>query len=75
MQENKFLEELQIRATEQKKLHSDIPFPAFFSFISTHLGNHPWKPLIPISVLISILFYFLFGKQYIEFVLWIFKVL
>ncbi len=73
MQKNDFLKELQKRAQEQQKLHKDIPFPALFSLIATHLGDHPWKLLIPLSVVISFLFYFVFGKDYIEFILWIFK--
>lgn len=74
MKKNNFLKELQERAQEQRRLHEEIPFPAFFSFIAVHLGNHPWRPLIPLSVLVSIFLYFLFGKTYIEFVLWVFKV-
>lgn len=75
MQKNDFIRELKERAEEQRKLHTDIPFPTLFSFIATHLGNHPWRPLIPLSVLVSICLYFIFGKEYINFVLWIFKVL
>ena len=74
MRKNDFFQKLQERAREQQMLHKHIPFPSFFSFIATHLGNHPWMPLIPISVLISVVFYFLFGKSYVEFILWIFKI-
>lgn len=75
MQKTDFLQELQKRAQEQQKLRQEIPFPKVFQFVSLHLGNHPWRPLIPISVVISFLLYAFFGKTYIEFVLWIFKIL
>lgn len=75
MQKADFLEELQIRAKEQQQLRQGILFPRLFHFIAINLGNHPWKPLIPLSVIASCLFYFLFGKQYIDFVLSLFKAL
>lgn len=75
MKKNNFLQKLQERAGEQQRLYREIPFPTFFSFIARHLGNHPWRPLIPLSVVVSFFLYFFFGKSYIEFVLWIFKVL
>lgn len=75
MKKNDFLQTLQERAQEQQKLHKEIPFPSVFLFIATHLGDHPWRPLIPLSVLVSIALYYLFGSSYINFVLWIFKVL
>ena len=75
MLEHKFLKELQKRASEQKRLHSSIPFPSFFSFIAQLLGDHPWRVLIPISLLISFFLYFLKGNEFIEFVLWLFKVI
>ena len=73
MQKNDFIQKLQERAREQQMLHTDVPFPVFFSFIAKHLGNHPWRPLIPLSVLISIAVYFLLGNSYVNFVLLIFK--
>lgn len=75
MQKADFLEELRIRAKEQQRLRENIPFPKVFVFLGTHLGNHPWRPLIPLSVIASCILYFLFGKVYIEFVLWLFKVI
>ena len=75
MKKSDFIRELQERAVAQQKLRKEIPFPEFFAFIGTSLGNHPWKPLIPLSVLASIFFYIIFGKSYIEFVLWVFKVI
>ncbi len=75
MQKADFLKELQERAKEQKRLREDIPLPSLFSFIAIHLGDHPWRPLIPLSILASICMYFLFGTTYIDFALWIFKVL
>ena len=73
MQKSDFLQQLQERAKEQQLLHKDIPFPHLFSFLALHLGNHPWQPLIPLSVFASVALYFLFGNAYIEFVLSIFK--
>jgi len=75
MKKSKFLQELQKRATEQQKLRRDIPYPRLFQFIGVHLGNHPWKPLIPISVIVSFVFYIILGNIYIEFILWLFKIL
>ena len=73
MNEHEFLLKLQERAREQEKVIRDMPFPHVFSTISSWLGNHPWRYLIPLAFLISLLFRTTLGTKYTDFVLWMFR--
>lgn len=73
MNEREFLLKLQERAHEQEKVIRDMPFPHAFSAISSWLGNHPWRYLIPLAFLISLLLRGIFGTGYINFILWMFR--
>lgn len=74
MKEHDFLLELQKRAKEQEKIIKDMPMPKVFSAASLWLGVHPWRFIIPMSFLISILLRAVLGESYTNFVLSIFKI-
>ena len=69
MNERDFLQKLEKRAEEQEKIMHGVPFPEFFTTISIWLGTHPWRILIPLSFVITILFQALWGNRYDTFVL------
>ena len=72
MNEREFLLELQTRAREQHKVMNDMPFPRFFTLVSEWLGNHPWRFLIPLAFLLTIIFRVIFGQAYDNLILDIF---
>jgi hypothetical protein len=72
MNEREFLNTLQQRAKEQEKLMNDMVFPGVFKTVSSWLGNHPWRILIPLAFIFSILFHGLIGKAYDDLILRIF---
>ncbi len=72
MNERKFIEQLQQRAKEQEKMLKDMPMPKVFSSVSLSLGNHPWRILIPLAILLTLVFHLILGKPYDEFILKIF---
>ena len=69
MRENEFLLELEKRAIESEKLirKSSIAF-----ILSSWFGEHPWRIVIPLSLLSSLLLRIILGKAYLEAILWIF---
>jgi hypothetical protein len=72
MNERKFIEQLQQRAKEQEKMLKDMPMHKVFLSVSTALGNHPWRLLIPLSIILTLIFHLALGKPYDEFILNIF---
>ena len=72
MEENDFLNKLQIRAREQRTIITHSPYPKVFLFVTDWLSNHPWRYLIPLAFLLSLLLRLIFGYGYINFVLWLF---
>jgi hypothetical protein len=72
MNERKFIQQLQERAREQEKLIKDMPLNKVFSSISFSLGNHPWKILVPAAIILTLIFQFVFGKPYDDFILKLF---
>ncbi len=72
MNEQQFLETLQKRAQEQEKIIKGMIFPQFFTSVSMWLGNHPWRILIPLAVILTLIFHGIWGKRYDEFILKIF---
>jgi hypothetical protein len=72
MNEHEFIKTLEKRAKEQEKIIKGMILPKMFTPISLWLGNHPWRILIPIAFMFTILLHSLFGKTYDEFILKIF---
>ncbi len=72
MDEHEFLEKLEERANEQEKLMEKIILPSAVFGISLWLGRHPWRFIIPFSILLSLVFRFSLGPGYTEKILWIF---
>ncbi len=72
MNEHEFLLQLQQRAREQEKLMNDMLFPRIFTAVSIWLGNHPWRILIPLAFLVTLLLHSMLGKAYDNFILRIF---
>lgn len=75
MKEDKFIRELQKRATEQQIVLHGVPFPGLFLFVSKKLGEYPWRLIIPFSVGLSIVFHYFIGKGFDEKILWLFGAL
>ena len=72
MNEQQFLLELEGRAQEQEALMNRLVTPRAVFLLSLWLGRHPWRFMIPFSLLLSLLFRGLFGNNYTEFILLIF---
>lgn len=72
MNEQQFLNVLQKRAQEQEKIIKGMFLPQMFTKVSFWLGNHPWRILIPIAIILTFLFHGILGKRYDEFILKIF---
>ena len=70
--EQEFLQKLQNRAREQEILLTHVPFPKTFKVISIWFGNHPWRLMIPFSLIVSFALHYYFGKQYDDLILKIF---
>jgi hypothetical protein len=73
MNEREFLQTLKARAREQEHSLRSVPFPRVFSFTITWLSYHPWRFLIPLAFLISLLLRALFGQAYTDGILWLFS--
>jgi len=72
MNEHDFLLKLQERAKQQEKLMGDMLFPRVFKTVSVWLGNHPWRILIPLAFIVSLIFHHTFGQPYDDLILRIF---
>ncbi len=72
MNEHDFLSQLQKRAKEQEKIINDMVFPGVFAAVSYWLGNHPWRLLIPLAFIVTLIFHFAFGTPYGNLILRIF---
>ena len=72
MNEHEFIKTLRERAKEQEKLIKSMPLPKVFSSVSLWLGNHPWRILIPLAFILTLVFRAIFGKPYEDFILIIF---
>ncbi|MBI2621344.1 MAG: hypothetical protein HYW63_01700 [Candidatus Levybacteria bacterium] len=73
MNEGEFILKLQQRAREQERIVRDMPFSKVFSTVSLWLGHHPYRILVPLAFLITLLFRGIFGGSYTDFVLKIFR--
>ncbi|MDO8621453.1 MAG: hypothetical protein Q7R31_04220 [Candidatus Levybacteria bacterium] len=72
MNEHEFLKTLEERAQEQEKILRSMFLPKVFLSVSSWLGNHPWRILIPLSIIFTLILHFILGKNYSEFILKIF---
>ena len=72
MNEREFIKKLQERAREQETLLKSMPMPKLFSSVSVWFGNHPWRILVPLSIILTLIFHFTIGKGYDEFILKLF---
>ena len=73
MDEHEFLLTLQKRAREQERAMKAIPFPAVFAFIVEWLSDHPWRYLIPLAFLISLILRGIIGSHYTDSILTLFS--
>lgn len=73
MNEREFLKQLQKRATDQKRIMENVPFPHIFSFVVEWLSIHPWRYLIPLAFLVSFILRGITGEAYTDFILGIFS--
>lgn len=72
MNEREFIKTLEERAREQEKIIKGMFLPKAFTMISFWLGNHPWRILIPLAVVLTLVFHEILGKRYDSFILKIF---
>lgn len=70
--ERDFLQKLEKRATEQEQILSRMPYEKAFLQTSLWLGQHPWRILIPLALILTLFFRLLLGYRYYELVLKIF---
>jgi hypothetical protein len=73
MNEREFLYLLQERAREQERAMKAVPFPKIFAFIAQWLSVHPWRFLIPLAFIISLIFRGFLGSNYTDFILRLFR--
>ncbi|HSX08811.1 MAG TPA: hypothetical protein VLF93_01535 [Candidatus Saccharimonadales bacterium] len=73
MKQSDFVAILQERARAQKKAMDAVPFPRIFAFVIEWLSDHPWRFLIPLAFLISLVLRGIIGPNYTNIVLQIFR--
>ena len=57
---------------EQEKLIKGMVMSQIFTPVSFWLGNHPWKIIVPLSIILTLIFHFTLGKPYDDFILKLF---
>jgi len=72
MNEREFIKTLRERAKEQEKLIRSMPLPKVFSSVSVWFGNHPWRILVPLAIILTLIFRLSYGKPYDDFILKLF---
>lgn len=72
MNEQLFLNKLKERAQEQEKIIKGMFLPRLFAPVSFWFGNHPWRILIPLAFILTLIFHAVLGKRYDELILKIF---
>ncbi len=73
MDESEFILKLQERARTQEKIVKDMPLSKVFSAVSLWLGRHPYRILVPLAFILTLLFRGVLGPKYTDFVLYIFR--
>lgn len=72
MNEQQFLNKLKARVKEQEKIIKGMFLPKLFVPVSFWFGNHPWRILIPLAFILTLIFHNFLGKRYDELILKIF---
>ena len=49
-----------------------MPMPKVFGSVSFWFGNHPWRILVPLAIILTLIFHLTFGKPYDNFILVLF---
>lgn len=70
--ENKFIEELEAKSREQKRLVETQLIPNWARGIGLWLAVNPWRVLVPASAMIYISIRIMGGTAYREFILGLF---
>lgn len=73
MNEREFLHQLQAKAREQEKMLAQMPLSGIFVNVCYWLGEHPWRILIPLAFLISLLLRVSLGSSYTDMILRLFR--
>lgn len=73
MNEREFLYLLQERARQQERAMKEVPFPKVFAFVVQWLSYHPWRFLIPLAFIVSLIFRGVLGPAYTDFILRLFR--
>lgn len=69
MEEREFVSLLQKRVKEQHDLIEELPFPRVFAVITRWLSDHPWRYLIPLAFLLTLLMRNIIGSNFTDLVL------
>ncbi|MBI2613727.1 MAG: hypothetical protein HYW62_03065 [Candidatus Levybacteria bacterium] len=72
MNEREFLKTLGERSKEQERIIKGMLLPKLFTEISFWFGNHPWRILIPLAIILTLILHGVLGKRYDELILKIF---
>lgn len=72
MDEHEFVRLLQKRAQEQHKTLEQLPFSRIFSIVTKWLSDHPWRYLIPLAFLLTLLGRNIIGNNFTDLVLGLF---
>jgi len=72
MNEQQFLNKLKARAREQERIIKGMFLPRLFTSVSFWLGDHPWRFLIPLAFVVTLILHGILGKGYDELILKIF---
>lgn len=70
--EREFLQILEKKATEQRKLIKSGILPSWLSFVGEWLGVHPWRVVVPMAALVYVGLRMMGGELIREFVLGVF---
>ncbi len=75
MDELKFVKLLQQRAREQFLVMEKMPLPGVFLLVTKWLSDHPWRYLIPLALLVTLVLRYILGTRFSEQVLRLFYIL
>lgn len=70
--EREFLELLEKKAESQRELVKSEILPEWASSLGIWLGEHPFRVILPVSFLLSLGLFLVFGKGFLELSLFLF---
>lgn len=70
--EREFLEVLERKAQEQRRLVGSEILPEWASRLGIWLGVNPWRVIVPLSFFIALSLYGVWGERFLEFSLFLF---